>query len=148
MAPFHLAFRIDEIEATRAFYAGLLQCQTGRETDNWIDFDFFGHQISGHIGPRPEIVLQTLVAGIEVPLAHFGAVLDWDLWHDLAKRLSDQKADFAIAPQIRFAGEPGEQATFFVRDPSGNALEFKAFRDPAGMFDPGTSTDNGAGADA
>lgn len=145
MPPFHLAFRIDEIEATRGFYAELLACKTGRETDNWIDFDFFGHQISGHIGPRPDTELQTLVAGVSVPLAHFGAVLDWDLWHDLAARLTERSADFVIAPQIRFAGEPGEQATFFVRDPSGNALEFKAFRDPAGMFDAGTTPTVAAG---
>lgn len=135
MPPFHLAFRVDDIESTRAFYAGLLACKTGRETSNWIDFDFFGHQISAHIGPRPEATLQTLVAGVAVPLAHFGAVLAWEQWQTLAAALTDGKADFVIAPQVRFAGEPGEQATFFVRDPSGNALEFKAFRDPASMFE-------------
>lgn len=137
MLPFHLAFRIDDIESTRAFYAGLLNCPTGRETENWIDFDFFGHQISAHIGPRPDVVLQTRVAGIDVPLSHFGAVLEWDRWHELSERLAAHDADFVIEPQVRFVGEPGEQATFFVRDPSGNALEFKAFRDPNGIFDAG-----------
>lgn len=134
MPPFHLAFRIDDIESTRGFYAGLLECPTGRETENWIDFDFFGHQISAHIGPRPDDVLQTMVAGVEVPLSHFGAVLPWGQWQALANRLTERMADFVIAPQVRFAGEPGEQGTFFVRDPSGNALEFKAFRDASSMF--------------
>ncbi|WP_380785333.1 VOC family protein [Sphingomonas sp. R86521] len=139
MTPFHLAFRIDDIESTRAFYGGLLDCQTGRETGNWIDFDFFGHQISAHIGPRPDTILQTLVGGIEVPLAHFGAVLPWETWQALAERLTDRGAEFVITPQVRFAGEPGEQGTFFVRDPSGNALEFKAFRNAASMFDATTT---------
>lgn len=140
MPPFHLAFRIDDIESTRSFYAGLLGCPTGRETNNWIDFDFFGHQISAHLGARPDTVLQTMVAGIEVPLSHFGAVLPWDQWQALAGRLTERAADFVIAPQVRFAGEPGEQGTFFVRDPSGNALEFKAFRDASSMF---VATDTG-----
>ncbi|SFR88163.1 VOC family protein [Sphingomonas jatrophae] len=137
MTPFHLAFRVDDIESTRTFYAELLGCTTGREAPNWIDFDFFGHQISAHIGPRPETELTTLVAGKTVPLAHFGAVLGWDEWHALADRLRERTADFVLAPQHRFVGAPGEQATFFVRDPSGNALEFKAFRHAGAMFETG-----------
>jgi hypothetical protein len=135
MPPFHLAFRIDDIESTRTFYAGLLGCPTGRETSRWIDFDFFGHQISAHVGQRPDAVLQTEVSGVQVPLSHFGAVLTWEQWQSLATRLTERAAEFVIAPQVRFVGEPGEQATFFVRDPSGNALEFKAFRHADAMFD-------------
>ena len=134
MTPFHLAFRIDEIEATRAFYVGLLGCQQGREAANWIDFDFFGHQISAHIGPRPDHVLMTLVDGEEVPLAHFGAILDWGQWEDVAARLRGADAAFVIPPHVRFQHKPSEQGTFFVADPSGNVLEFKAFRNRAAMF--------------
>ena len=145
MPPCHLAFRVDDIESTRAFYAGLLGAETGRETGNWIDFDFFGHQISAHIGPRPAEVLQTQVAGIAVPLSHFGVVLEWAQWRALADRLVERAASFVIEPQVRFADEPGEQGTFFVRDPSGNALEFKSFRDARRMFDADTGK---AGASA
>ena len=134
MPPFHLAFRVDDIEPTRAFYAGLLGCGQGREAANWIDFDFFGHQISAHLGPRPADVLMTRVDGEEVPLSHFGAVLEWDEWERVAGRLGRGGACFVIAPHVRFRGEPAEQGTFFVADPSGNVLEFKAFRHQAAMF--------------
>ena len=134
MPPFHLAFRIDDIESTRSFYAGLLGCGQGREAANWIDFDFFGHQISAHIGPRPQSVLMTMVDDEEVPLAHFGAVLDWPDWEGVAARIEAAGSDFVIRPHVRFVGQPAEQGTFFVADPSGNVLEFKTFRNPAAMF--------------
>ena len=134
MTLFHLAFRIDEIEPTRLFYRDLLGCRQGREAPNWIDFDFFGHQISAHVGPRPAEVLMTRVDGKEVPLAHFGAILDWPVWEKVRDRLAAAGTAFVVAPQVRFIGEPGEQGTFFVADSSGNVLEFKAFRDPAAVF--------------
>lgn len=137
MSPFHLAFRIDAIEPTRRFYAGLLGCRQGREAANWIDFEFYGHQISAHVGPRPATVLMTRVDDEEVPLSHFGAIVDWSEWQRLADRIAASGDDFVVTPHVRFAGQPGEQATFFVADPSGNVLEFKAFRDRSAMFDAG-----------
>jgi hypothetical protein len=138
MPPFHLAFRIDDIEATRGFYVGVLGCGQGREAANWIDFDFFGHQISAHLGPRPTQVLMTRVDDEEVPLCHFGAVLDWADWERVAARIDAAGGGFVIAPHVRFRGEPAEQGTFFAADPSGNVLEFKAFRSRAAMFGEGT----------
>ena len=136
MIPFHLAFRVDDIASTRAFYADVLGCAQGRETDRWIDFDFFGHQISAHVGPRPETVLTTVVDGKTVPLSHFGAVLPWGEWEALSQRFAASSTAFIVEPQVRFAGQAGEQATFFVADPSGNVLEFKALRDTAALFAP------------
>jgi hypothetical protein len=133
MPPFHLAFRVDDLESTRAFYVGLLGCGQGREAANWIDFDFFGHQISAHLGPRPTDVLMTRVDGEEVPLCHFGAVLDWADWGSLADRIG-AGSEFVVTPHVRFEGEPAEQGTFFVADPSGNVLEFKSFRHRTAMF--------------
>lgn len=137
MIPFHLAFRVDDIETTRAFYVGVLGCAQGREAANWIDFDFFGHQISAHLGPRPTEVLMTRVDEKDVPLSHFGAILDWREWERLGSRIDEAGVAFAVQPQVRFAGEPGEQGTFFVQDPSGNVLEFKSFRTPAAIFQAG-----------
>lgn len=134
MSLFHLAFRIDEIEATRRFYTDLLGCRQGREAPHWIDFDFFGHQISGHVGPRPGEILMTHVDDKPVPLSHFGAILTWPEWDALRDRLVAAGAAFVIAPHVRFAGEAGEQGTFFVADPSDNVLEFKTFREPAAVF--------------
>jgi len=134
MTPFHLAFRVDDIESTRGFYAGLLGCGQGREAANWIDFDFFGHQISAHLGPRPADVLMTEVDGKKVPLSHFGAVLPWGEWEAVAARVEGAGRAFVVPPQVRFQGQPAEQGTFFVSDPSGNVLEFKTFRDEAAMF--------------
>ena len=132
---FHLAFPVHDLAEARAFYGGILECKEGRSSEEWVDFDFFGHQISAHIGPRPEAVLMTTVAGTQVPLAHFGAVLEWEQWRTLADRLTAADAEFIIAPQVRFPDAPGEQGTFFVRDRSGNALEFKSFRHPDTMFE-------------
>jgi uncharacterized protein len=134
--PFHLAFPVSDLAATRAFFEGLLGCRVGRTSDRWIDFDFFGHQLSAHLveGDAPFAVSTNPVDGDDVPVRHFGAVLPWQEWHDLAARLEARGTSFRIRPHIRFRGEVGEQATFFVLDPSGNALEFKAFKDPARLF--------------
>lgn len=135
LPPFHLAFPVTDIEAARAFYAGLLGCGVGREDTRWIDFDFFGHQISAHLVDEPPPSGPTNeVDGKAVPVRHFGAVLEWDAWHALADRLRGAGVDFLIEPHIRFPGQTGEQATLFIQDPSGNGLEFKAFKDPRRLF--------------
>ena len=133
--PFHLAFPILDIESTRRFYRDMLGCEIGRETDKWIDFNFFGHQLSAHMNPGEcESQTTSIVDGKAVPLRHFGAILEWDKWHDLAAKLKNHNVQFIIEPGIRFAGKPGEQATFFIIDPSGNGLEFKAFKDMRKVF--------------
>ena len=129
---FHLAFPIKSIADTRAFYIDILGCAEGRSTEAWIDFDFFGHQLSAHVRPEAgQNAGSGTVDGDAVPIPHFGAVLEWEKWHDLADRLKAAKVPFLLEPKIRFEGEPGEQGTFFVSDPAGNGLEFKTFRDPA-----------------
>lgn len=133
--PFHLAFPIRDIEETRAFYGTLLGCAVGRETEKWIDFDFFGHQLSAHV--RPDELGQARtgeVDGVAVPVRHFGAILGWEQFHALAERLEQAGVRFELAPQIRYQGQPAEQATMFFLDPAGNALEFKAFRDETKVF--------------
>lgn len=135
IAPFHLAFPIRDIEETRSFYGGLLGCDIGRSTDKWIDFNFFGNQLSAHV--KPEELAQAAtnaVDGKNVPVRHFGAVLEWDAWHSLSEKLKEYGIDFIIEPYIRFEGEVGEQATMFFLDPAGNALEFKSFKDPSQIF--------------
>ncbi len=137
LPPFHLAFPVADLDATRAFYGELLGCSIGRESERWIDFDFFGHQITAHQvdGPgRGPGAPTNPVDGKDVPIPHFGAVLDWDAWHALAERLQRAKVEFLIEPHIRFPGQAGEQATMFFRDPSGNHLEFKSFQDPDRIF--------------
>ena len=132
---FHLAFPVLDLESTRAFYAGLLGCREGRSADDWVDFDFFGHQISAHVMPQACRASEAHeVDGDDVPVRHFGAVLEWNAWHALRDRLAQAGIAFRIEPHVRFRGEVGEQATMFLLDPSGNALEFKAFQDPARMF--------------
>lgn len=132
---FHLAFPIADIEATRRFYVDRLGCTQGRESATWIDFDFFGHQISAHLKPEEcHSTAKGQVDGKAVPLRHFGAILGWDDFHALAGRLQAAGQAFIIEPQLRFKGEPGEQATMFFCDPSGNALEFKAFQDEQQVF--------------
>ncbi len=131
---FHLAFPVDDLAAARVFYGGLLGCPEGRSSEHWIDFDLLGHQIVAHLAPdecRDASV--GAVDGKAVPVRHFGLILDWTDWEDLGTRLRSAGSDFIIEPYIRFAGEPGEQGTFFVRDPAGNALEFKTFRDIDGQ---------------
>lgn len=133
--PFHLAFPIKDIEVTRNFFGELLGCEIGRSTDKWIDFNFFGHQLSAHVKPDELKNAQTNeVDGKSVPVRHFGAILEWQQWHDLADKLKANGIDFIIEPYIRFEGEVGEQATMFFLDPSGNALEFKAFKDQSQIF--------------
>lgn len=135
IAPFHLAFPVADLAAARAFYGGLLGCPEGRSSDQWIDFDFHGHQVVAHLAPEELGAAATNpVDGHAVPVRHFGVVLEWHAWHDLADRLREAGVRFLIEPGIRFVGQVGEQATMFFLDPSGNAVEFKAFRDPSQMF--------------
>jgi uncharacterized protein len=135
MRPFHLAFAVHDLAEARAFYAGVLGCAEGRSSDHWIDFDLYGHQITVHLSGKPAIdVTQGDVDGKAVPIPHFGVVLTMPDWRALADRLTAAGTKFGIAPYTRFKGETGEQATMFFRDPSGNALEFKAFADDAGLF--------------
>lgn len=134
MTSFHLAFPVDDIEAARGFYHGLLGCPVGRESARWIDFDFFGHQVTAHLSDEATHVATARVDRDEVPVRHFGAVLAMADWEALASRLRAAGVAFLIEPHVRFAGEVGEQATMFLRDPAGNALEFKAFADPSKLF--------------
>jgi extradiol dioxygenase family protein len=135
LPPFHLAFPVHDLDAARAFYGGLLGCREGRSAARWIDFDFFGHQIVAHLDPdMPPPRHHNPVDGHDVPVPHFGAVLGMEEWRALAARLSDADVAFVIEPGIRFEGQAGEQATMFFLDPSGNALEIKAMRDPANLF--------------
>lgn len=135
MQPFHLAFPSTDLAATRRFYGGVLGCAIGREAERWIDFDFYGHQLSAHLASRGlEIAASTLVDGRDVPVPHFGLVLGWGDWEALAAKLRAAGTDFVIEPYVRFRGEPGEQATMFFRDPSGNHLEIKAFRQMTSIF--------------
>lgn len=132
--PFHLAFPIRDIEETRSFYQDLLGCEIGRSTEKWIDFNFFGHQLSAHVKPEELQQAANEVDGKNVPVRHFGAILEWDAWNKLADKLKEHGTEFIIEPYIRFKGEVGEQATMFFLDPSGNALEFKSFQDPGQIF--------------
>jgi extradiol dioxygenase family protein len=137
LAPFHVAFPVHDLAAARAFYGGLLGCPEGRSNELWVDFDLYGHQIVAHLeqGRDPAQPAQhNPVDGRDVPVPHFGVVLPWDEWHRLADRLRTSGVRFVIEPCTRFRGRTGEQATMFFLDPSGNALEFKAFRDPSQLF--------------
>lgn len=133
--PFHLAFPVDDLARARAFYGDLLGCPEGRSSEAWVDFDFFGHQVVAHLSPEEVgLARKNQVDGKEVPVRHFGVILAWDEWHALADRLREKGVRFIIEPGIRFAGQVGEQATMFLLDPAGNALEFKTFRDMARIF--------------
>lgn len=135
MTPFHLAFPVVDLEATRRFYVEVLGCRVGREDARWIDFDFYGHQITAHRVDRPPAPEPTNpVDGKDIPVRHFGAILEWQEWQCLADRLREQGVGFLIEPGIRFRGQVGEQATLFIKDPVGNGLEFKAFKDPTRVF--------------
>jgi hypothetical protein len=132
---FHLAFPVRDLREARAFYGDLLGCPEGRSSDEWVDFDFFGHQIVAHLSADADAAkAHNVVDGEDVPVRHFGVILSMDDWRKLAHRLTGAKVPFVIRPDIRFEGQPGEQATFFVQDPSGNALEFKAFDDESRIF--------------
>jgi extradiol dioxygenase family protein len=136
MPPFHYAFLVRDLDSTRAFYAGLIGCREGRSTATWVDFDFFGHQISAHLGdPSLNPANLGLVDGQKVPMPHFGAVIEWAAFEALAGRLQAAGRSFVLAPMTRYAGQPAEQRTMFLLDPSGNALEFKAFRHPDQVFE-------------
>jgi extradiol dioxygenase family protein len=135
LPPFHLAFPVDDLDAARGFYVGLLGCGEGRHSAQWIDFDFHGHQIVAHLVPGGAMDAgSNPVDGHGVPVPHFGLVLAPDDWQALADRLTAAGIPFAIPPTIRFKGQPGEQATMFFRDPAGNALEIKAFADLGQLF--------------
>ncbi len=137
LEPFHLAVPVHDLQAARAFYGGKLGCAEGRSSPHWVDFDFFGHQLVAHLEATRQgrdTALRNPVDGHDVPVPHFGVVLTWEHWQRLAERLTAEGQAFEIAPGIRFQGQVGEQATMFFYDPSGNALEFKAFRDLTQLF--------------
>ena len=133
--PFHLACPVRDLDVARTFYGDLLGCPEGRSSAHWIDYDFFGHQIVAHLAPGMEPRRHSNeVDGHDVPVPHFGVVLSMEEWKALAEKLRTRGVEFVIEPSIRFEGQPGEQATMFFLDPSGNALEIKAMRDPAKLF--------------
>ena len=133
LTPFHLAIAVNDLKKAKAFYGELLGCAEGRSAERWIDFNLFGHQLVCHLVEQPGAGTapdkSNLVDGDSVPVPHFGVVLEWSDWENLADRLRVACVSFLIEPRMRFAGEPGEQATMFLTDPSGNALEFKSFKD-------------------
>ena len=136
MNPFHLAFPVSDLQKTHDFYVQILGCSVGRSAPLWIDFNFFGHQLSAHLKPEEISAPKTnAVDGDSVPVRHFGVVLDWDKWQLLATNLQQQNYPFRIKPKVRFKGQVGEQGTFFVDDPSGNCLEFKTFKNMDSLFD-------------
>lgn len=137
LSPFHVAFPVHDLAAARAFYGALLGCPEGRSNELWVDFDLYGHQIVAHLDPAMTPAPESRhnpVDGHAVPVPHFGVVLPWEEWHRLADRLRAAGTRFVIEPYVRFRGITGEQATMFFLDPSGNALEFKSFRDPSQLF--------------
>jgi uncharacterized protein len=134
LPPFHLAFPVTSLAKAREFYGGLLGCAEGRSSSEWVDFDFFGHQIVAHLAAEAGHRDANLVDGDNVPVRHFGVVLPMDAWRALSDKLRAAGVRFIIAPHVRFKGQVGEQATMFLLDPCGNALEFKAFENPARLF--------------
>ncbi len=135
LRPFHLAVTVNDLDAARHFYGSVLACEQGRSDPHWTDYDFFGHQLVVHLDDaKTPAAAYNPVDGHDVPVPHFGVVLTMRDWQDLADRLGKAGTDFIIAPTVRFAGQKGEQATMFFRDPAGNALEFKAFADDAMLF--------------
>jgi len=135
LAPFHLAIPVKQITETRLFYTDIIGCKEGRSSDHWVDFNFYGHQLVIHISENVNKKISSNgVDGHSVPVPHFGIVLPWQEWEALASRIKASDIDFVIEPYIRFEGEVGEQATMFFQDPSGNNLEFKAFKDLGQLF--------------
>ena len=132
--PFHLAIPVNDLVKATEFYENILGCQRGRESDSWIDFDLFGHQLVCHFVEETNRVNTNPVDGDEVPVPHFGVILSFNQFDDLARQLKNKNQTFIIEPKIRFAGQPGEQRTMFLKDPSGNALEFKAFKNLDSLF--------------
>ena len=135
MSIFHFAFNVTDLDQTRAFYGTLLGCPEGRSTDTWVDFDFFGHQLSCHLGTPMASASTGLVGEHKVPMPHFGVVLPYDDWRALADHLTEQAVEFVLTPQTRFAGKPGEQSTMFFMDPSGNPVEVKGLANMEGAFE-------------
>ncbi|WP_338769291.1 VOC family protein [Bernardetia sp. ABR2-2B] len=138
MQPFHLAIPVIDLEKCREFYRDVLECSEGRSDSHWVDFDFFGHQLVIHQKPRNDFPKEKLasnpVDGHDVPVPHFGVVLEWEKWEELAQKLKNQNIKFIIEPYLRFEGKVGEQATMFFLDPENNALEFKAFKNIDQLF--------------
>ena len=135
MSAFHFAFFVNDLDSTRRFYGEILGCREGRSTDTWVDFDFFGNQISAHNTGRVTPTQNTgKVEDILVPMPHFGAILAWDQFNAIADRIRAARMPFVLEPRTRYVGQPGEQATMFLLDPSGNALEFKSFKHPENVF--------------
>ena len=132
---FHLAFPVHDLEKAKTFYASTLGCPLGRESDNWIDFNLYGHQVVAHLSPKDCMNTKTNpVDGDSIPARHFGVILPWAEWEELCKILISQNIEFLIKPRIRFKNVSGEQGTFFIQDPSGNALEFKSFKNDKDVF--------------
>ncbi|GGN17714.1 MULTISPECIES: VOC family protein [Marinomonas] len=134
-ALFHYAFHVTSLEETRSFYTQVLGCTEGRSTDTWVDFDFYGHQLSLHLGEPSPTTNTGKVGDHLVPMPHFGLILPLDEWQKLAKRLTESNVAFDLVPSVRFEGLPGEQWTMFFKDPSGNAIELKGFKDLAQVYD-------------
>lgn len=135
--PFHYSFLVRDLDEARQFYGALLGCREGRSTESWVDFDFFGNHISVHLSTDPPETRDLgRVDEVTVPMPHFGAVIDWNEFDEIAERVKKANVSFVVTPRVRFAGMPGEQKTMFFRDPSANALEFKAFRDEKQIFQP------------
>lgn len=132
---FHYAFPVNDLEATKTFYCDVLGCRLGRSTESWIDFDFFGHQIVAHLTKTAFPQSNNLVDNKDVPIPHFGLILEWSEWETIEQKLHKINVNFEISPYIRFKGQKSEQATMFFRDPSGNAIEIKAFRDDEQIFE-------------
>ena len=135
LPPFHFAFPVDDLVAAERFYCGVLGCTTGRRDTHWIDFNFYGHQIVAHLTDHVASNTHNPVDNKSVPVPHFGVILDWARWEELAQNLQQQHMQFEIEPYVRFAGQKGEQATMFFRDPAGNAIEIKAFRTVEAIFE-------------
>ncbi len=134
LSPFHLAIPVDNLSRCRTFYRDTLGLEEGRSSDHWVDFNFFGHQLVIHLDDTLKEVPTNSVDGKQVPIPHFGVVLDMNSFHELANTLKEKEVNFMIEPYVRFKGLVGEQATMFFKDPSGNALEFKAFADASQLF--------------
>ena len=134
LTPFHLAFAVDDLTQADRFYVDVLGCTRGRSAARWIDFELFGHQLTAHLTGGPSDAGANPVDGDQVPIPHYGVILAWDQWEKLAQRVREAAHPFVIEPRVRYEGMPGEQGTFFVRDPAGNALEFKGFRDFSKIF--------------
>ena len=135
LRPFHLAFPVDDLEAAKKFYVEVLGCSTGREKEESCVLKFYGHQIVAHLVPKMPELSTSPVDGKQVPAMHFGLVMEWDDWHQLRARLESKEIEFVLGPYTRYEDQPGAQATMFIKDPCGNHLEFKSFKDDSAIFD-------------